>query len=135
MSVSFTHETCANRQRSTDGDDGKRDPQSRFGSASASVVCLLSLALRHLLGAGVWHEGHCWSKCTDIRVVHPVEAMMQCLSILLFKEYDVLLNHWEIENWAATETVPWNLVYQQKAEEVEIHLRHCEMVDEGWFSD
>ena len=60
---------------------------------------------------------------------------MLCLSILLFKGCDVLLNNWEIEHWAATETVLWNLLNQQKPEEVEVHLRHREMVDEGWFSD
>ena len=33
------------------------------------------------------------------------------------------------------ETVLWHMLNQQKAEELEIYLRHREMVDEGWFSD
>ena len=61
--------------------------------------------------------------------------MMQRLAILLFKECNELLNYWEVENWAATETVLWHILCQQKAEELEIYLRHREMVDEGLFSD
>ena len=47
----------------------------------------------------------------------------------------MLVNPWEIEVWAATETVLWDLLYQQRAEEDEVDRRHCEMVEEGWFSD
>ena len=40
----------------------------------------------------------------------------------------MLLNPWEIEVWAATETVLWNILCQQKVEEDEIYKCHCEMV-------
>ena len=66
--------------------------------------------------------------------VRPVEVMPQCLTLLLFEECNDLLNPFEIECWAATETVLWNL-YQQEVEANELYLRYCEMVDEGWFSD
>ena len=70
------------------------------------------------------------------KFVHPVAVMLECLALLLFKECSVLLNPWEIERWAAaTETVLWSLLYQQKSEESEIDLPYCEMVEEGWFSD
>ena len=61
--------------------------------------------------------------------------MLQCLALLLFKECNVLLNPWEIEVWAATETVLWNLLCQQIAEESEIYLRHCEMRKVGSATD
>ena len=61
--------------------------------------------------------------------------MLQCLVLLLLKECNVPLNPWEIEVWAVIETVPWNLLCQQKAEENEIYMCHGEMVEEGRFSD
>ena len=94
------------------------------------VVCVL--AVSHIWGFE--RVARRWS-LEQGRVLRPVEAMMQCLAILLFKECNGFLNHWEVENWAATETVLWHTPNQQKAEELEIYLGHREMVDEGWFGD
>ena len=62
-------------------------------------------------------------------------VMLQCLVLLLFNECNVLLNTWEIEVWTATGTALRNLLCQQKPEQGEIYVRHCEMVEEDLFSD
>ena len=49
--------------------------------------------------------------------------------------FDMLLNPWEMGVWAATETVLWDFLCQQRIDEEEVYRRHCEVVEEGWFSD
>ena len=60
---------------------------------------------------------------------------MQWTVFVLFQECEVLLNPWEIEVWADTDTVLWDPLCQQRAEENEIYRHHSETVEEGWFSD
>ena len=78
-------------------------------------------------------RGHLGSS-TQLGCCTLLAMMRHCLVLLLFQECGRLLNPWEIEAWAATETVLWNMLRLQRTDE-EVYRRHCEMVEEGWFSD
>ena len=78
--------------------------QSCSGSALVSLSDL-SLGVTSL-GSSAWFQ--CSSKVARAHLLH-IETVQQCLALLLFERCNELLNQFDVECWAATETVLWNL--------------------------
>ena len=106
----------------------------RFG---ALVDCLASTAVQDA-GRKLGGPKRQWATAGFVgqTVDWTATSRVQCgLILLLFRKRSTLLYPKEFEAWAATEAGGWFVLRCERSEEEETYRRHCEMVEEGWFSD